>query len=115
MGEFLQIYASQRLLVANGVATQSIGCYIVDILNENHIRLDVVEVRKQRSVTRRAEQKLTLVGEEWSVVRIHCDSVGRRLLLRERDVVADAELRLVVCYTLVEQSLECSLARSRLR
>ena len=99
-------HAGQRLLPADRVAPAGIGGHVVDILDEHHVGVDLVQVLDQRAVPRGTEQQRAVLLPEGGVVGIHGDGVGRGLLHREGDVVADSETFLVEGDTLREQLLE---------
>ena len=73
-------------LYSNGIAFQSIGHHIVDVLDEDNIRIKVVQVLNQRAMTAGTEQQLAVVAERL-VVHIGGNGIGARLLFGESDVI----------------------------
>ena len=81
----------EHLFVADCGFAESIGHYIIDILNEYHGRVHVAEILDKRAVTAGTENKVAVVIAEGLIVECGCDCVGRRLLLRYRDVIFDTK------------------------
>ena len=65
-------HTSNNLLEAHGGVFQTVGHYIIDILDENHISIDIVEVLNQSTMTTRTEQNSTVVVAERFVIDGSC-------------------------------------------
>ena len=68
----------QNLFVTNRIFLEPIGHDIVDILNEDDIRVLLIEVLDERTVTTRPEEQLAVFRAERRSVRIGCKRIGRR-------------------------------------
>ena len=79
-------YACYYLLPRYGFRFQSVGRYIVDILDEYHVGVYVVKILNERTVPSGAEQKRAVVVAERRVVGVCCYGIGAWLLLRESNV-----------------------------
>ena len=60
--------------------------YIVDVLYECNIYLELIEVVDEGSVTRRSEEQLAIFKSERVSIVIDCEGVGGRVLCREFDL-----------------------------
>ena len=67
-----------------------VGDHIVDILDEYHIGIQVIEVLNERAVSARTEQDGAVIVTERTSVLSCGNGVGAGLLLRERDVICGA-------------------------
>ena len=83
-------HARNHLFIVNGVGLQTVGHHIVDVLHKDDVSLDSIEIVDERPMTSRTEEQFALLIAEWGVVGVGSHGVGRRLLLRETDVVVDA-------------------------
>lgn len=90
-------YAGKKLLIGYCVAFKTVGHNVVDVLNKDHVGVDVVKILDKSAMTARTEQQRAVGIAERSVVGISGNSVGAWLLLRERDVIVDAELGNIKC------------------
>ena len=108
-----QKLARKHTLICYGVGLALVGSHVVDVLHKDDVGIELIEVGDECSMTRRAEQKLAIVGAEWGVVGIYGNGVGSWALLRERHVELNAELLFVVALTLTEQRLETLLVLRR--
>ena len=88
------------------VAAAGVGRDVVDVLDENDVGVDLVEVLDEGAVAGGPEEQRAVVLAEGGVVGVDGDRVGRGLLRREGDVVADAVALLVEGHLLVEQLAE---------
>jgi len=79
-------YAGNQFLISNGVGFQFIGYYVVDILDEDNVGIEIVKVLDQRTVTTRTEQEFAVVTERL-VIHIGGDGIGIRFLLGEGNVI----------------------------
>ena len=79
-------YAGNQFFISNGVGFQFIGYYVVDILDEDNISVEIVQVLDQCTVPTRTEQEFTIVSERL-VVHIGSDGVGIWFLFGEGDVI----------------------------
>ena len=82
---FLQCnqYTGQQFLISNGVALKPVGNHIINILDEYHVGIQVVQVFNQSAMTTRTEKQLAFIIAERIVFHIGSYSVGTWLLLRE--------------------------------
>ena len=71
----------KQLLITNRVALQSVRHHVIDILDKDDIRILLVEVLNERTMSTRAEQQFTIRCAEWCTIRISRQRVGRRFLL----------------------------------
>ena len=62
---------------------------IVDVLDRNQLRIDLVEIVDKRSMTCRAEKKFPVRGTERLVINANRDRVRRLVLVGEVDVIMD--------------------------
>ena len=85
-------HTGDDLLVIHRVLLQTVGHYVVDVLDEDHVGIDVVQVLNQRAMASGTEQQRTVLVAERSVVGIGSHGICAGLLLREGDVVLDAVL-----------------------
>ena len=105
-------YTRQKLFVGYGHGFHAVGDYVVDILNENNIRVHRVEVTNQRAVSTGAEKDRTVRLAEGLILQIHGNRVGRRLLRTERDIVLYTVTTLICRYDTPHQLLEeCLMLR----
>ena len=88
-------YACYYLLPRYGFRFQSVGRYVVDILNEYHVGIYVVKILNERTVPTRTEQKRAVVVAERRVVGVCCYGIGAWFLLRESNGEAGAVVFLV--------------------
>ena len=79
-------YAGNQFFISNGVGFQFIGYYVVDILDEDNVGVEIVQVLDQCTVTTRTEQEFAVVAERL-VVHIGSDGIGIRFLFGEGDVI----------------------------
>ena len=88
-GFLLQGYqhTSDNLLPDDGICLQTIRNNVVDILDEDDISLYLVEVLDEGTMATRTEQQRTITIAERSAIGIGSDSIGRRLLLREGNII----------------------------
>ena len=84
--------AGNDLLPLYGLRLQTVGHHVVNVLDEDDVGLNLVQVLYQRTVSAGTEQQRAVGLTERRVVGIGSNSVCRRLLLREGDVVLDAIL-----------------------
>ncbi len=108
----LQAYkhTGDDLLVGDGGLLETIGHDIVDILDEDHIALEIREILYQCSMATGTEEELAIIGTEGLVVHGSRHGVGRRLLLAEAYMVLDAILSLILGQdTLYEFLKECTM------
>ena len=80
---------SQHLLIQYGIGLDTVGHYVVDVLDEHYVGIDVVEVLDESTMTAWTEQQSAVFVAERSVVGIGCDGVGTGLLLREAYIETD--------------------------
>ena len=98
-------HAGQQFLVSNGITFQTVGHHIINVLDEYHISIQVVQVFNQRTVTTRTEEQFALVAERLVLhVRSHC--IRTRLLFRETYMITDAILSLIFRHLGIHQLLE---------
>ena len=83
-------HTGNHLLIGDGFALESVGHHVVDVLDEDHVGVNLVEILDERAMASRTEEQRTVGIAERSVVGIGSNSVGTRLLLRERDVILHA-------------------------
>ena len=86
--------AAEQFLVLDGACAVSVGHDIVDVLDEYHRSVDVVEVLYQGTVAAGTEHKASGVVAEEFVVGCHGDGVGRRFLLGHGHFILHSELLL---------------------
>ena len=101
-------YACYYLLPRYGFRFQSVGRYIVDILDEYHVGVYVVKILNERTVPSGAEQKRAVVVAERRVVGVCCYGIGAWLLLRESNVEVCMVLFLVPHAAYWAASTRCS-------
>ena len=82
-------YTCQHLLIQYGIGLDTIGYYVVDILDEHYICIDVVEVLDEGAMATWTEQQSAVFVAERSIVGVGCDCVGAGLLLREAYIKMD--------------------------
>ena len=85
---FLQSHehSGNQFLISNGVGFQSVGHYVVDVLDEDNVCIEVVQVLNQCAVATGTEQQFAVVAERL-VVHVGGNRVGTRLLFGEGDVI----------------------------
>ena len=71
-------HTGKDLFVANCIFLQPVRHYIIDILDKYDVRILLVKVFNQSTVTSRAEEQLTIFRAERRTVRISCDRVRTR-------------------------------------
>ena len=81
-----------HLLVGHGVSLQAIRHHIIDVLDEHHVGINLIEVLDKCAMTPRTEEQRAILIAEWSIVWVGSDGVGAWFLLREGDVVLHAKL-----------------------
>ena len=69
-------YARQYLLPLYSLGLQTVGYYVVDILNEDHIGLDLVEILDEGTVTAWTEQQRAILVAEWGVIGVSGYGIG---------------------------------------
>ena len=74
-------YTCNHLLPGNSLSLQAIRNHIVNILDEYHISIYLVEVLDECTMTARTEQQRAILVAERSIVWIGSDGIGARLLL----------------------------------
>ena len=79
-------HTGNDLLVEHRIAFQLVGHYVVYVLDEDDICIQVVQVLYQCAVPARTEEQLAVVAEGL-VVHVGGDGVGAGLLLGERDII----------------------------
>ena len=105
---FLQSHehSGNQFLISNGVGFQSVGHYVVDVLDEDNVCIEVVQVLNQCAVATGTEQQFAVVAERL-VVHVGGNRVGTRLLFGEGDVivhsVAFGKIRHFFGYQLLEE------------
>ena len=82
-------HSGNQFLIRNGVGFQTVGHYVVDVLDEDDVCVQVVQVLNQRAMTTGTEQQFAVVAERL-VVHIGSNGVGTWLLLGEGDVIVYA-------------------------
>ena len=82
-------YACQHLLIQYGIGLDTVGYYVIDILNEHYICINVVEVLDEGAMAAWTEQQSTILVAERSIVGVGSDGVGAGLLLREAYIKMD--------------------------
>ena len=95
-------YPGNQFLVSNGFVLQAVGHHIINILNKYNIRIQVVQVFNQSTVTTGTEQQLTVITERL-VLHISCYCIGTRFLLRERNVKFHPVFLSISCYLFIHQ------------
>ena len=80
-------YACNNLFPFYSLRLQAVWHHVIDVLNEDNVGVNLVEVLYQRTVTTRTEQERAILVAEWSAVWVSSYCIGRRLLLRETDVI----------------------------
>ena len=79
--------AGQQFLIGNGIGLEMIRHYVVNILDEYYIGIQVIEVFNECAVTSRTEQDRTVVVTERGAVGCCGYGIGAWFLLGERYVV----------------------------
>ena len=72
---------SKELFITDCIAFETIWHYVVNILNEDHICLLLVEILDERTVTTWTEKKFAICRTEWCTVRVSREGIGRWFLL----------------------------------
>ena len=97
-----------HLLVFHGVTLQTVGYHIVDVLDEDHIGIDLVQILNQCTMTTGTEQQRSVIVTERGVVGIGSHCVGTGFLLGEGDIVFDTILPckavFLLCHFLLKES-----------
>ena len=70
--------AGQDLLPADSFRFQTIRNAIVDILQKNNVRIEGVEIRKERAMASRAEDQAAFLVPERTIIRIDGQGVRSR-------------------------------------
>ena len=99
-------HSGQRFFIKHRIAPPGIGSNIVDIFNEDYVRIDLSEVPDQRPVSRRTEEQPPVCPSERRTVGIHGQRVGRRVLHGEGDAILDPETGFVTRYLFGQQRFE---------
>ena len=99
--------SGQHLLIVDGGAAHRVGYYIVDVLHEYYLRINVVEVADQGAVASGPEHHTSVGIAEGCIVLICGNSVGRSHLLGEPDLDFHAHALLDGRNSLLEFGLEC--------
>ena len=84
---YIHEHTGYHLLPLYGGTFQAIGHHIVDVLDEDHLALQVVEVLDECSMAARTEQQTTVIGPEGRVVHVGGNGVCAGLLHAERHIV----------------------------
>ena len=79
-------HSGNQFLIRNGVGFQTVGHYVVDVLDEDNVCIEVVQVLDQCAVATGTEQQFAVVTERL-VVHVGGNRVGTRLLFGEGDVI----------------------------
>ena len=98
-------YTSDQLLVCNSFVLQTIWNYVVNVLDEDNVCIEVVQVFDQCTVTTRTEQQLTIVAE-WLVFHISSNCISAWLLFWEWNEVFYTILSSVCSHLFFYQCLE---------
>ena len=75
------------MFVIDRILLETIGHHIINVLDEHHIGIYLIQVFNQRAMATRAEEQRTIVVSERCVVCIGSHRVGAGLLFGERYVV----------------------------
>ena len=93
---YLNEHTSDDLLPKDCIAFQTVGHYIIYVLDEDNVALEVVEILDECAVTARAEEELAVARAEGCVVHVDGDGVCAWLLLAQAHMICD--FILVLCF-----------------
>ena len=91
----LKSLAEKDLLPGCSLRKESLVSHIVDILDGNHLFLDLIEVVDERTVSCRTEKEGVCLCSERLVLHVHSNSVCSLVLECECDVVGNSVLSLI--------------------
>ena len=80
-------HTGKEFLIGNGVALQTVGHHVIDVLDEDDVGIDVVEIFNECAMTSGTEEQTAVGIAEGGVVGICSHRIGRGFLLAERNVI----------------------------
>ena len=105
-------YTGQQLLISNCIPFKSVWYYVVNILNEYDIRIQIVQVFNQCTMTTRTEYQFAIIAERF-VFHIGSQCICARFLFRETYIEAYSILLGIFCHFFFNQLAEQSLVFGR--
>ena len=87
--------AGQKALPEERLRFETVGNDIVDVLEEDDVRIQPVEVRDQSAVASRPENQLPSLRSQRSMIEIDRNGVGSRILRRKTDIEDHGQTRLI--------------------
>ena len=95
------------MLPSDRLGLQAVGHHIVDILDEHHVGINLVEILDECTMSARTEQERAVFVAERCIVRVGGNRIRAWLLLGERDIVLDTVtpgiLVGLLCHHLLEE------------
>ena len=79
-------YTGNQFLIKHCIAFQFIRNHIVNVLNKNNIRIQIIQILNQRTMPAGTEQKLTVIAE-WLVFHISGNCISAWFLFGESDII----------------------------
>ena len=98
--------ATDDLLVGDGRALLLLGNHVVDVLDEDHVGILLIQVLDKSTMSTGTEKEIALLVAEWRVVHIGSQRIGAGFLYRERDLILHAIAHLVGSLLLFYESFE---------
>ena len=100
-------YSGNQLFVEHSITFQLIGHHIIDILNKDHICIQVIQIFDQCTMAARTEQQLTIITERL-IIHIGSNCIRTRFLLRESYIIIYSVFLCInsrfICYQCFKQT-----------